>query len=423
MKVNIKDKNSFTRELNISIGWDDLSDAFDTEFNKARTKYQIPGFRKGKVPINIVKKNLQTSIEAQFIENSINEYYQKALIENKLNPINQAKIDGLDFKEGKQLKFKATFEISPEFVLPDYTKKIKIKTNRYMVDKTDIDLSIRDLMDKHSTVKLIDGGAVSGNFINGDFHELDENNNVIENRKLENQYIKLGEAAFTGDVEKKLLGAKSGDSVNVEINNQGKIIKYKIDVKRIEEQILPELNDDFAKSVDGSIKNVKELENMISVNIQNSLDIEHRKNIEEAIVEYLIKKSKLISPDSMIANYLSYLHEDLKKNNQNNISKKEVEKNYKDQADKAVKWHLIKTKIIDGNKINVSDADIKNKIIELKKQNPNQDMQIDKFYKEHSNVHKLSDEILNKKLFDYLIKFCTNKVIEKSSKELRKGNK
>ena len=116
MKVNIKDKNSFTRELNISIGWDDLSDAFDTEFNKARTKYQIPGFRKGKVPINIVKKNLQTSIEAQFIENSINEYYQKALIENKLNPINQAKIDGLDFKEGKQLKFKATFEISPEFV-------------------------------------------------------------------------------------------------------------------------------------------------------------------------------------------------------------------------------------------------------------------------------------------------------------------
>ena len=423
MKVNIIDKNSFTRELNISIGWDDLSDAFDTEFNKARTKYQIPGFRKGKVPINIVKKNLQTSIEAQFIENSINEYYQKALIENKLNPINQAKIDGLDFKEGKQLKFKATFEITPEFVLPDYTKKIKIKTNRYMVDKTDIDLSIRDLMDKHSTVKLIDGGAVSGNFINGDFHELDENNNVIENRKLENQYIKLGEAAFTGDVEKKLLGAKSGDSMNVEINNQGKIIKYKIDVKRIEEQILPELNDDFAKSVDGSIKNVKELENMISVNIQNSLDIEHRKNIEEAIVEYLIKKSKLISPDSMIANYLSYLHEDLKKNNQNNISKKEVEKNYKDQADKAVKWHLIKTKIIGDNKINVSDGDIKNKIVELKKQNPNQDMQIDKFYKEHSNVHKLSDEILNKKLFDYLIKFCTNKVIEKSSKELRKGNK
>ena len=100
-----------------------------------------------------------------------------------------------------------------------------------------------------------------------------------------------------------------------------------------------------------------------------------------------------------------------------------MEKNYKDQADKAVKWHLIKTKIIGDNKINVSDGDIKNKIVELKKQNPNQDMQIDKFYKEHSNVHKLSDEILNKKLFDYLIKFCTNKVIEKSSKELRKGNK
>ena len=77
MKVNIKDKNSFTKELNISVEWDDLSDDFDVEFNKAKSKYQIPGFRKGKVPLNIVKKNLQPSIEAQFVESSINKYYQK----------------------------------------------------------------------------------------------------------------------------------------------------------------------------------------------------------------------------------------------------------------------------------------------------------------------------------------------------------
>ena len=76
---------------------------------------------------------------------------------------------------------------------------------------------------------------------------------------------------------------------------------------------------------------------------------------------------------------------------------------------------------MDVKKINVSDEDINIKISELKKQNPNQEAEIDKFYKEHSNIHKLSDEISNKKLFDHLIEFCANKVVEKSSKELRKG--
>ena len=423
METKIKDINTFTKELSIKVEWDDLENGYNDEFNKAKSKYQIPGFRKGKVPINIIKKNLQPSIEAQFIENSINIYYQRALIENKFNPINQAKIDGLDFKVGGELTFKATFEIAPDFSLPDFSKKIKIKTIKYMADKEDVDRSIRDLQDKYSTVKLIDGGAKSGNFINGDFHELDSSGEPLPERKLENQYIKLGEAAFTGDVEKKILGAKAGESVMVNIINKDDIVRYKIDIKRVEEQILPDLNDEFAKSVDPSIKSIKELESKVRENIQSSLDMEHRRNTEESIVEYIIKKTKLNSPDSMINNYLDYLVEDMKKNKENKISDDEIRKSYKDQADRAVKWHLIKTKILDENKLDVSDKDIKNKINELKKQNPNQVKQIDDFYKDHTNFHKLSDEILNKKLFDHLISFTTNKITEKSSKELQKGNK
>ena len=76
MKVDIKEINNFTKELNISVVWADLSKGYTDEFNKAKSKYQIPGFRKGKVPIDIIKKNLQSSIEAQFIENSINGYYK-----------------------------------------------------------------------------------------------------------------------------------------------------------------------------------------------------------------------------------------------------------------------------------------------------------------------------------------------------------
>ena len=78
MKTNLKEVNSFTRQLDVIVAWNLISDDFDKEFNKARSTYSMPGFRKGKVPAQIVKQNLGTAIEAHFAEHSIDTYYQKA---------------------------------------------------------------------------------------------------------------------------------------------------------------------------------------------------------------------------------------------------------------------------------------------------------------------------------------------------------
>ena len=81
MKLDLKNKNDFSRALSIKVLWDDLKENYLKEFNKAKSQYQIPGFRKGKVPENIVRKNLLPSIEAKFVDNYVNVYYQKSLEE------------------------------------------------------------------------------------------------------------------------------------------------------------------------------------------------------------------------------------------------------------------------------------------------------------------------------------------------------
>ena len=92
MKTNLIEINSYTRQLDITIAWDMIEKDYQNENKRARSRYSIPGFRKGKVPETIVKKNLGPSIEANFAENSINTYYRKALEELHITPLNQAEL-------------------------------------------------------------------------------------------------------------------------------------------------------------------------------------------------------------------------------------------------------------------------------------------------------------------------------------------
>ena len=152
MKTNLKEINSYTRQLDITIGWHLIEADYQNEFNKARSRYSIPGFRKGKVPEKIVKKHLGQSIEANFAEHSINTYYRKALDELQLSPINQATINDLNFQEGLDLSFSAQFEIEPELKLPKYQKKFKIKTIRYKAEYEDIKQALAQYQEQHATI-------------------------------------------------------------------------------------------------------------------------------------------------------------------------------------------------------------------------------------------------------------------------------
>ena len=426
MKTGLKEVNSFTRELDVTVPWKKLSAAFEKEFKKAQSRFELKGFRKGKVPLNIVKKNLLPSIEANFAEHSLNEYYRKALDELDLNPINQAQINKLHFHEGCDLEFVAEFEVSPEVKLPKYDKKFKIKTTRYMASSDDIEAALKEIRERHSTIKTIEDGAGTGHFINGDFQELDDTGNPIGGRKIEKQYIKLGEAAFSGEAEKVFYGAKPGDQVTSEITSEDdKKVTYLVDVHKVETQILPELDDDFAVLADPEVKTMDELNSKLETQIQTSLDNEHEKEIQKEVMDYFVKKSKLDAPLSMIENYLTHVLDDVKSKNKNNqpIDEENLKNAYKETAESSVKWYLIKDAIITSSGLEVSKDLVQTKIDEFIEQNPKQKNEIKKFYRNSENKEKLYEDLLNEKLFKYINEFVTNKISKKSTAELKKGRK
>ena len=419
METNLKEINSYTRQLDITIAWELIQDEYEKEFSRARSSFSMKGFRKGKVPEQIVKKNLGPSIEAHFAEDSINSYYRQALDELKLAPINQASIDNLEFREGLALSFSARFEVNPEIMLPKYQKKFKIKAVRYMAGSEDIEQALTQYQEQHASIKTIESGAETGHFIRGDFNVLDDSGLPIVGSKMENQYIRLGFGLFKEDTEKVFIGAKEGDEVTVSIQNKENTVKYHVKIIRVEEQILPDIDDELAKTINENTNTLTELKNVIKDELQASLDNDHKELVRKEIIDYFVQNTKVDAPESMVSLYLEQIKDDLEKRNQP-FDEKQMKENYQSHSEWNIKWYLIKDQIIENEALDISDEELDGKIQDTISKNQKNETQIKSFYKQSKNKQQLFSKMLIDKLFARLSEFAKVKVVEESTNELRK---
>jgi len=426
MKLDLKSINSFTKKLKINVKWDNLKSDYETEFNKFKSNYTPPGGRKGKVfgqSLILFKKNYTASIEAKFLDLAINKYYKEALIELKLNPINQGQVTNANFKEMSDLELEISFEIKPDFKLPDFKKKVIVKTEKYIAGNKDVDDALLDLQTKHAKNQSVKGSIKTGNFIYGDFNKLNEDGNIVEGSVLKNHFVKIGEGLFSGNIAKKFIGKKIGDEIKVKIEQDTKPVNYLVKINNIEEQILPELNTDFLKLIDPALKNLKELKSNLLKKIQNDLDTENKKTYHNKIVDYFVDNTKLDAPKSMIDNYKNYLIEEYKKQYQQmnqEFDESKVSDTLNKNSENSVKWILIRNTLFETEKINVNDKDVNDFIDDQMKKNENYKKEIKKYYLEVENKQKLQEDLLNQKLYEKLEEFFVNKVNESSTDKLRK---
>ena len=430
MKLNLKKDTDCKRTLSVSVPWEDAKDGYQKEFNKILSNYTPPGGRKGKVfgrNLEMFKKNYTPAIEAQFSESAVNGYYRKALEELKINPVNQGNIIDLNFNEGQELNFKIAFEVKPDFKLPNYKKKVKIETNKYIANDIDLNNSLENLQNQHAKAKTVDGKIKEGHFLYADFSKLGEDGQIIENSTLKNHYIRIGEGLFVEKLADSFIGKKAGNSIDAEIDQDSGPVKYRITVNRVEEQVLPKLNNDFAKMVDPEVKDLKELKLKVKSNLQKNLDQENLKEYNGKVKEYFLDKSKFDLPESMLDNYIKYLNEQYEKQYASQGQKYDKD-SFKDEiektASKTVQWHLMREQLIIDEEIKISSQEIDDYIKNLIDENPPEHKdEIKKFYEDNNNRFNLHEQIVDKKLFEKLNEYFTNKIKEVSTDDIRKNSK
>ena len=424
MEIKINKINAFTRELEVNVSWEECRNDFQLTVKKFGKKVRIPGFRPGKVPTKVLMSKFLPNIEAEFVEEGVNKYYRQALEEEKLIPVNKAEVKDVHFHFEKHFTFKAAFEIEPEVILPKMKKNcLKVQKTEYISDDIDIDNVINEMRRSRAEVKTVEDGAEEGQYLIVDFQKLDNSGLPIIGEKLEKRFVQIGTDPFSGDNMKKLIGLKAGDKVQVDLPdlNDNSMTKYELSIINVEEQVVPEVNQEFIKSVEPDAKDEASFRNIIMKKVNESYAQRSEEAFERTLADSMIEYVKPDFAPAMVDSYLDHLIQEAKEQQQSqDLDENKIRDSYKSVAERNMKWYLIRKAIVSNqDNISVSRDDIDKEIQKLLERSPDHSKEIKQYYKKPSNRQRIEDDLIEKKVLNYLEDFAKINDVKVHTKVLR----
>ncbi len=425
MEINVKEMNSYSREMTVHVPWAELEDSFNKHAKKFSKKVNLRGFRPGKIPMKVLLKQFKPAMEADFVEHALNLYYLQALKEKDLLPVNKAEVEKVDFEHEGDMSFTAKFEIEPEMTLPKLRKRaLKVQKTNYVHDIEDVENVIRDLRRNHASMETVETGAEEGNFILADLQKVDPSGLPIIGKKLEKKYLKVGGGVIKDENLDKLKGAKPEDKIRMHLpeNEQGEKSEYEVTVINVEKEVLPEINEEFIKKVDPEAKTEEELRASVETRIVDNYQNRSKEAFERQLSDAMIEKVNPEFPPSMVESYLDHMVEDIKQSKQpgaEDLDEAKVRETYQSVAERNMKWFLVRKAIIKENELEVTKDEVQAEVQRLIDRSPDHAKEIEKYYKKPSNRTRIEDDLMEKKILDYLQKFAKIKEVDVKTKDLR----
>ena len=419
LKVKSKKINDFTYELAISAKWIDIKEDFNSAKKKVAKEIKLPGFRKGKIPENILMSQYIHSVEMGFVQDFCEKYYLMALQEEKLTPINQAQLKDIDFSYEKDLSFKSEFEIEPSLSLPKFKKNmVSVEKIKFLSNDEEVDKTIENIMNSQAKAEQIEKNSKDGDFLIVDMQELDESGIPIIGKK-EKKYIAIGQDPFIEDKAESFKSKNVGDSVKITIDMGDGEKNYEFTIDTIQRRVPPVLDDDFVKQMDPNCKSVAEWKS----NVRKSIDSEYQRKSDEmfnsSLIDEFVKLINPILPLSMLENYLNNIVSEVKQNqNSPEMDDSKIKEQYQLFAENNLKWFLLRKAIISDQGLSVSTDEVNDFIKEALDKNETQKAEIERFYKKESNKNKLADDLLDQKIIEMLKEHSKIKEKDQKTSEL-----
>lgn len=375
-------------QLEVTVEADKFNLALKKSFNKNSKKFNVPGFRKGKAPMNIIKKFYG---EGVFYEDAINfvidDTYTDVIKENNIKPVDYPELDVKQIEEGKEFIYTAKVTVKPEVELGEY-KGVEVKKVEYPVTDEEIDAQIKELQEKNGRTETKTEGAIE----NGDIAVIDFVGYVdgvaFEGGQAKDYALEIGSGSFIDTFEEQLIGLKAGDSKNInvtfpeEYGNEslnGKPAVFEVTVNSIKVKELPKIDDEFAKE-SSEFDTLDELKADFKKKLEESNNQKAKKEFEESIIDAVCNNATIDIPEVMFKNETDNMLKDLEYRlkyqgldlnsyyQYTNSSEDKVREYMKDSAEKKVKTELVFEKIAEVEKLEASDEELNAKAYELAKQ-------------------------------------------------------
>ena len=408
MEVSITDISEIEKEIQIKTNAFELAPHFEEAYKKQQAAIEIKGFRKGRAPLEIVKRIYGESIEYNSLDTIASNLYKQAITERNIYPIGEPVLTDIDYKRGDMLTFKIKYEIKPNFELKEY-KKIPAERLIHHVTEKEIQDELLRLQKANSKMIPADISADSEHVVTGDVQQLDRSGSPLIGKKNTDTRFYLASETLLPEIKDTLINKKIGDVCRVNFEHKdgesSKDEHFEITINKIEKVLIPELNDDLIKKITkDKVLTLIDFRQQIRKDLEIYWhDLSERKLLDLIIGE-IVRKHDFTVPNVLIKGVLDSLVDELKNQQPNkklpsDFDEETFRENNRGYAVYQAKWFLIQEQIIEIEKITVEESDLDHLAeIEAPKFGIEKDRLI-QFYKSSKAV---KDRMLQTKLTDLL---------------------
>ena len=416
MEFVVNEISQSEKEVEVTLNYDEIKNEIDDEVKKQARNIQVPGFRKGKVPKNILKQRYGNALEFEASEKVANARFWQLAKENNFRPVGQPVMTDIDFNPEKDFKFKVKYEVVPEIEVKNYKSQL-IEVPDIKVKPEEVDNEIHKILRSNSTNEPSEVVGDDENYLlDVELTRLNNEGNPDEKSKPEKMQLDLSNENVHPDIKNNVKGKKVGDKFKFHFHDNRTITNkegeeetitehfdYEVLINGIKKIQLPELNEELIKKVTkDKISTQEELRKEIEKDITNYFEQRIEEYTRNVLINTIIKNNDFTPPASLVDNVLTELVKSEEERLKNQGMKK-VDTNYlreylKTSALNEVKWYQIKSEILKKENLKVTDDELE----ELAKADSEKtSLPVEKlmnFYKTSNQTERMLDN----KLFNFL---------------------
>ncbi|MCA9743272.1 MAG: trigger factor [Deferribacteres bacterium] len=430
MDVKITEEANWRRIVDVTATQDELRPEFEKALKKLQKNLKLEGFRRGKVPMNMVRRLYGQRVEIEAIEDILPSLFAKAARQENLKVVTRASVEDLQYQPGTDLNAKFSVEVEPEFELKKL-ENFKLEKQIYAVDEEDIQHELERIQESQALWEVTEDAATEKDFVTADLQVVDQSGVPVIGEKFEGETIALSQkSGEVNEFGRQLNGVKAGDVRTIFMtpppqegdDKPQEQVQYEVTIKEVKRRILPTIDDDLAKDL-GDYESLDALKEEIRKSISDSVQKRFDDSLERSLIDEIIKNNSFEVPEGMVKSYLDNLIERFKSSNNSpeELDEQAVRENYKANAIWSIKWHLIQKQLIEMNNIEVSDDEVQEWVKEFAEKNK---VDFKRAWNQTKNdkqqLERLREDLQDKKLMESLLEKQKIKEKKVTRKDLMK---
>ena len=416
-----KNKESVKREISIEIPAAEVTRETETLIQKYQKMARLPGFRRGHVPASIIRQRFAEDLKSDVAESLIPKYFRKEAEKLGVVPVSQPRVTDLHIHEGEPLRFKASFEVLPEIKVEGY-KEMRAEKPDITVTDEDVEEALNSLREQRATFTTIEGSTLS----DGDFAQssMDGRPKSAEDPNaqpvhMEEVLIEIGGKNTVPEFSEHLRGAAAGEERSFEVSYAednsdkrlaGKTFVYSVKVHAIKQKNLPELNEEFAKSL-GEFTDIDQVRKQIRENMLAEKRHASEREAKDKLVAELVRRNDFEVPESLVERQIDVRLErglralaaqGMKMEDMKKMDLPRLRVGQREQALQDVKSSLLLDRIAELENIAVSDEEVNHELDALAGQTKQTPEAVRARLTQDGGLDRIRNRIRSEKTLDFL---------------------